>query len=267
MSAVAALRRYRVIRPFLHRDTFPTELPRTEGRSSGQCAGGFGAIGNSDWRAWREGPTGQSHPKAFDLAGPGHRRTGSWEATPFDGDRPSQGDAGRRTAREPPPSYAQVRAVGARLSPGLLVLAHEGSKAYCDTFDLLHRREAERPNAIWQADHSEVDVLVKDDEGKPRKPWLTIVLDDYSRAVAGYLLFFGAPSAIQTALALRQAIWRKSQPGWHICGIPQVLYTDHGSDFTSQHLEQVAADLKIRLIFSTAGSRAAGARSSGSFSR
>jgi len=29
-----------------------------------------------------------------------------------------------------------------------------------------------------------------------------------------------------------------------------VLYTDHGSDFTSQHLEQVAADLKIQLIFS-----------------
>jgi putative transposase len=60
-------------------------------------------------------------------------------------------------------------------------------------------------------------------------------------------------SSVQTALALRQAIWRKSQPGWHVCGIPQVLYTDHGSDFTSRHIEQVAVDLKIRLIFSTAG--------------
>ena len=61
------------------------------------------------------------------------------------------------------------------------------------------------------------------------------------------------PSTIQTALALRQAICRKAQPGWHVCGIPQVLYSDHGSDFTSLHLEQVAADLKIRLIFSTVG--------------
>jgi putative transposase len=34
-------------------------------------------------------------------------------------------------------------------------------------------------------------------------------------------------------------------------GVPQVFYTDHGSDFTSRHLEQVAADLKIELIFST----------------
>jgi putative transposase len=32
-----------------------------------------------------------------------------------------------------------------------------------------------------------------------------------------------------------------------------VLYADNGSDFTSQHLEQTAAELKIRLIFSTPG--------------
>jgi putative transposase len=63
--------------------------------------------------------------------------------------------------------------------------------------------------------------MVKDDEGNPRRPWLTIILDDYSRAVAGYLVSFSGPSAIQTALALRQAIWRKSQSGWHVCGIPQ----------------------------------------------
>ena len=38
-----------------------------------------------------------------------------------------------------------------------------------------------------------------------------------------------------------------------MCGIPDVLYTDNGSDFTSQHLEQVSADLKIRLVFSIPG--------------
>jgi putative transposase len=50
---------------------------------------------------------------------------------------------------------------------------------------------------------------------------------------------------------LRNAIWRKSESGWTICGIPEVLYTDHGSDFTSRHIEQVCAELKIQLIFST----------------
>jgi transposase InsO family protein len=38
-----------------------------------------------------------------------------------------------------------------------------------------------------------------------------------------------------------------------VCGIPDVFYTDHGSDFTSRHIEQVAADLKMRLVFSLPG--------------
>jgi transposase InsO family protein len=159
-------------------------------------------------------------------------------------------DAARKMGQEPP-SYKVVRAVVGELEPALVTLAHEGSKAYSESFDLVRRHEADAPNASWQADHTELDILVKDADGTARRPWLTIIIDDYSRAVAGYFLSLSAPSAIQTALALRQAIWRKSQPGWHVCGIPQVLYSDHGSDFTSRHLEQVSADLKIRLINST----------------
>ena len=154
---------------------------------------------------------------------------------------------------EPVPSYRTVHRVIQAMEPALMMLAHEGTKSYENRFDLIHRREAEKPNAMWQADHTELDILVKDDEDKPRRPWLTIILDDYSRAVAGYMLFFSGPSAVETALAIRQAIWRKCQPGWHVCGIPQILYIDHGSDFTSHHIEQVTADLKIRLIYSTVG--------------
>jgi putative transposase len=153
-----------------------------------------------------------------------------------------------RKLGQKPPSYKVVYGVIAELEPALVTLAHEGSKAYSESFDLIHRREADAPNAIWQADHTELDILVKDGDGTARRPWLTIILDDYSRAVAGYFLSFSDPSAIQTALALRQAIWRKSQAGWHVCGIPGILYSDHGSDFTSRHIEQVAADLKIRLV-------------------
>ncbi len=154
---------------------------------------------------------------------------------------------------EAPPSYSTVYAVIRELDPGLVTLAHEGTKAYTEAFDLIHRHEATAPNAVWQADHTELDVWLKDGRGQPEKPWLTIILDDYSRAVAGYALSFSAPSAIHTALALRQAIWRKGRPGWQVCGLPGILYSDHGSDFTSHHLEQVAADLKIRLVNSGVG--------------
>jgi putative transposase len=154
---------------------------------------------------------------------------------------------------ESPPSYSTVYAVIRELDPGLVTLAHEGTKAYSEAFDLVHRHEATGPNAVWQADHSELDIWLKDGRGRPEKPWLTIILDDYSRAVAGYALSFTDPSAIHTALALRQAIWRKGRPGWQVCGIPGILYSDQGSDFTSRHLEQVAADLKIRLVNSMVG--------------
>jgi putative transposase len=153
----------------------------------------------------------------------------------------------------PAPCYRTVYNIIRRIAPALRTLAHHGSKAYHETFDLLYRREADAPNAIWQADHTLLDMLLTDEKGHARKPWLTIILDDYSRAVAGYMVAFEAPSALHTALALRQAIWRKPEPTWQVCGIPGILYTDHGADFTSQHLEQVCADLKIQPIFSLVG--------------
>lgn len=154
---------------------------------------------------------------------------------------------------EPAPSYWVIYDIVRQLPADLVTLAHQGTKAYSEAFDLVHRREASGPNAIWQADHTPLDILLVRADSEPAKPWLTIVLDDYSRAVAGYFLSFEAPSILHTSLALRQAIWRKDDPRWDVCGIPDVLYTDHGSDFTSCHLEQVGADLKIRLIFSMPG--------------
>jgi putative transposase len=157
---------------------------------------------------------------------------------------------------EEPPSYDLVHDVVSHLPSDLVTLAHQGAKAYSNSFELVYRREAGCPNAIWQADHTPLDIeLVQSDvdSAKTAKPWLSVILDDYSRAVAGYLLSFESPSSLNTALALRQAIWRKENARWKICGIPEVLYTDNGSDFTSRHLEQVSADLKIRLVFSTPG--------------
>jgi len=154
---------------------------------------------------------------------------------------------------EPCASYWMVRAIVRALPSGLLTLAHEGGKAYSDAFDLVYRRQATRSNAIWQADHSLLDILLVREDGTAAKPWLTIVIDDASRAVAGYYLAFDPPSSLRTSLALRQAIWRKEEAHWPVCGVPDVLYTDNGSDFASRHMEQVAVDLKMQLVFSIPG--------------
>jgi putative transposase len=114
----------------------------------------------------------------------------------------------------PPPSYARVYDIVRTLDPALLTLAHEGATAYKEAFDLLYRREATQPNDIWQADHTQLDLWVRGDRGQPVRPWLSVILDDYSRAVAGYGLYLPAPTALQTALILRQAIWRKRPSPW-----------------------------------------------------
>lgn len=150
----------------------------------------------------------------------------------------------------PAPGYNRVYTIVKKLDPALVTMAHQGAAAYREEFDLLYRREAPHSNAMWQADHCELPILLLDEAGKPDKPWLTAIEDDYSRMIVGYRFSFQPSTALTTALALRQAICSKEDPRWHAYGIPTVFYSDHGSDFTSKHMEQVAADLPMELIFS-----------------
>ena len=61
-----------------------------------------------------------------------------------------------------------------QLDPGLVTLAHSGAKAYREAFDLLYRREAERPNELWQADQ----CMGTDDT---RGAWIGIGIDEARR--------------------------------------------------------------------------------------
>ena len=151
------------------------------------------------------------------------------------------------------PSYETVYGVVRKIKPALLTLAHEGSNAYRQKFELIFRRECSVPNEIWQSDHTQLDIFVVTPQGKECRPWLTIIMDDFSRAIAGLLISLESPCAMHTAVALRQAIWKKASPNWIVRGIPQILYIDHGTDFTSTHIEQVCLALKIRMVHSAVG--------------
>lgn len=158
-----------------------------------------------------------------------------------------------RARREQVPAYHTIYNVVRAIPDDLKTLALDGEKAYREAYDLVHRREAEQPNQIWQADHTQLDLWVRRADGEAARPWLTVIINDYSRAIAGFFISFDSPSAARTALALRQAIWRKADAHWIVFGIPEIFYTDNGSDFTSGHLEQASADIKMRLIFSAPG--------------
>jgi putative transposase len=112
----------------------------------------------------------------------------------------------------PIPSYRTTARIVAAIDPALKLLAHEGSAAYALSEELVHRQEVSRPNERWQADHAVLNLLVLDEHGKPVRCWLTVIEDEYSRAVAGFALSCSAPNAMHTALALHDAIWRKLDP-------------------------------------------------------
>lgn len=104
------------------------------------------------------------------------------------------------------PSYSTIYAILAAIDPAIMTLALEGAAAFRDRFEMIHRHRAIVPNAVWQADHTMLDLLILDQAGRPARPWLTTVIDDHSRALAGVMAFIGAPSILNTSLALRQAM-------------------------------------------------------------
>lgn len=150
-------------------------------------------------------------------------------------------------------NYYTVRKIVQSLPKDMVTLAKSGDKAYADKYEIIMRRESKYPNQIWQVDHCLLSVKVIHKDKIEEHPWLTIIIDDFSRCIMGFCLYTGAPSAMQTALALRKAIWYKQDKNWPVCGIPEILYTDHGTDFTSTHIEYVCAELKVQLIHSIVG--------------
>lgn len=145
------------------------------------------------------------------------------------------------------PTYWTVYRIKQKIPNDLLTLSKDSAE-YKRLYELVHRFEATAPNELWQADHNFMDILVWDKYGNAVKPVLTVILDDYSRAVAGYFIDLSPPSAQRTATALRRAIWHKREPKWLVCGIPDKLYTDRGSDFVSHRIHQISVELNFELI-------------------
>ncbi|MBD3883920.1 Mu transposase C-terminal domain-containing protein [Phormidium tenue FACHB-886] len=109
----------------------------------------------------------------------------------------------------------------------------------------------EYSNQVWQCDHTRADVLLVDKHGELlTRPWLTTVIDTYSRCIVGFNLGFDAPSSKVVALALRHAILPKKYGSeyklyvnWSAYGTPEHLFTDGGKDFRSEHLQQIGVQL------------------------
>jgi len=85
----------------------------------------------------------------------------------------------------PVPSYGVVRSIVRALDPGMVTLALEGPASYRDKYELALRRQADRPNAMWQSDHTMLDIVVVGADGEPVRPWLTTIQDTAHAPSAG----------------------------------------------------------------------------------
>ena len=106
------------------------------------------------------------------------------------------------------------------------------------------RYEAPHRNAVWQADHKQLPVLVVAAVGRrPRRPWVTLFIDDYSRAIMGWAISL-QPSSAEVLAALRDAL--VVQPGrGPLGGVPGRLRWDHGLEFAAGAVEHTALALGV----------------------
>ncbi|MBI1313082.1 DDE-type integrase/transposase/recombinase [bacterium] len=118
----------------------------------------------------------------------------------------------------------------------------------------LARRVLERV----EVDHSPLKVVVGTKAGPIGQPWLTVLIDYYSRMIVGFCLGFDPPSYAVLMESLRHAILPKTgvasaypsvKGDWPCFGIPEMIVCDRGADLTSNDLENAAFQLGVVLDF------------------
>ena len=147
------------------------------------------------------------------------------------------------------PDQKTVRKRIAAIPAVQIVRSREGAKRAREQFGLVSGStpETEFPLQRIQIDHTRVDLIVVDEALRQplERPWVTVAIDEYSRAVLGFYLSLEAPSSTSVGLCLVHSILPKDGwaariglvPKWLPYGRPDEIYTDNGSDFRSEAVE------------------------------
>lgn len=94
--------------------------------------------------------------------------------------------------------------------------------------------ETEAFGCVWQTDTCYTDYITEN--GVKKRTYLMIIVDDHTRMlVAGR--FFYADNAENFQLLFRQAV--------ETYGVPDILYTDHGSSFENRQLTMITDSLGV----------------------
>lgn len=117
-----------------------------------------------------------------------------------------------------------------------------------------------RPLQRVEIDHTQLDLIVVDGEtGLPLgRPWVTMVIDVFSRAILGFSISFDPPSQMTVARALKMALqpkvnikqrWPSIKGTWSMFGCMEDLVVDNGMEFHCKSLESACLQLGINISF------------------
>lgn len=102
--------------------------------------------------------------------------------------------------------------------------------------DLKTPRHGDRPFEICHVDHTLLDIELTDTSGKHAlgRPWLTLMMDAFSRRVVAAHVDFEEPSYRSCMMVLRECVRRHNR-------LPQCLVVDGGPEFRSTYFEALLA--------------------------
>lgn len=118
---------------------------------------------------------------------------------------------------------------------------------------------ADQPHAVWQIDHTLVDLVLVDEVHRIPigRPWITVIIDVYSRIVAGWYLSFDPPGSLGTGICISNAILSKdawlAKLGltyqWPCQGKPRAIHADNAKEFRGNMLRDACQEHGIHLQF------------------
>lgn len=105
-----------------------------------------------------------------------------------------------------------------------------------------------RPFQYVHIDHTQLDIeLLSARTGKPLgRPWLTLVVDAWSRRIVAFYLTFDPPSYHSVMMVMRDMVRRFQR-------LPEFIVVDNGRDFMSSAFETFLQVMGVHLRFRPAG--------------